>query len=121
MEELINPSKFSQILSVKKIKEGSYRLDRCFASLVILPKICFNQKTSNKKTQNTKHKKKGFHLLHHGAYKQECHSGLEKRLLCLCRTKWNYAIFNDTKDVEYLIRAKQVVFMTQEFNTTASD
>ena len=30
MEELINPSKFSQILSAKK--RGNYRLDRCFAS-----------------------------------------------------------------------------------------
>ena len=30
MEELINQSKFSQILSAKK--RGNYRLDRCFAS-----------------------------------------------------------------------------------------
>ena len=32
MEELINPSKFSQVLSVKKEKEGSYRPDWCFVS-----------------------------------------------------------------------------------------
>ena len=30
VEELINPSKFSQILTAKK--GGNYRLDRCFAS-----------------------------------------------------------------------------------------
>ena len=30
VEELINPSKFSQILSAKK--RGNYRHDRCFAS-----------------------------------------------------------------------------------------
>ena len=31
VEELINPTKFSQILSAKK-KRGNYRLDRWFAS-----------------------------------------------------------------------------------------
>ena len=51
MEELINPSKFSQILSAKKMAI----IDLIDASLVILLKICYNQSTSIKR-KHTKYK-----------------------------------------------------------------
>ena len=55
MEELVNPSKKFQILSVKKVKEGSYRLDRCFVSNTSEDML---QPKKKKKTQNTTQKKR---------------------------------------------------------------
>ena len=63
MEELINPSKFSQILSVKKEKDGSYRLDRCFPSNT--SEDMLQPINRLKETQN---KKSGLHLLHFQFY-----------------------------------------------------
>ena len=50
MEELINPSKFSQILSAKK--RGNYRLDRCFASNTFEDMLQPINKLKNKKGPN---------------------------------------------------------------------
>ena len=50
MEELINQSKFSQILSAKK--RGNYRLDRCFASNTFEDMLQPINKLKNKKGPN---------------------------------------------------------------------
>ena len=64
MEELINPSKFSQILSVKKEKDGSYRLDRCFDSNTSEDMLQPINKQVKKKKKKPQNKKNGLHLLH---------------------------------------------------------